>query len=47
MNRPEVKILTEGWRIDYNERRPHSAHWWLTPSESAEAWRATNQLQLA
>ncbi len=43
----EAKVLTEDWRIDYNENRPHSAHRWLTPSEFAEAWRTTNQLQLA
>ena len=43
----EAKVLTEDWRIDYNENRPHSAHNWLTPSEFAEAWRTTNQLQLA
>ena len=43
----EAKVLTEDWRIDYNENRPHSAHNWLTPAEFAEAWRTTNQLQLA
>ena len=40
----EAQVLTEGWRIDYNEERPHHAH---RPAAFAEAWRTTNQLQLA
>jgi putative transposase len=31
-------VLTEDWRIDYNNNRPHSAHGWLTPVEFVEAW---------
>ncbi|HBS5981531.1 TPA: transposase [Klebsiella variicola] len=26
----------EAWRIHYNQRRPHSAPGWMTPSEFAE-----------
>jgi Integrase core domain len=34
----EAKVLIEDWRIDYNMKRPHSAHGDLTPSEFAQAW---------
>jgi putative transposase len=34
----EAQVLTEDWRIDYNNNRPHSAHGWLTPVEFVEAW---------
>jgi hypothetical protein len=27
----EAQVLTEDWRIDHNNKRPHSAHGWLTP----------------
>jgi putative transposase len=43
----EAKILTEDWRIDYNENRPHSAHGWLSPVEFVEQWTNRHQLQLA
>jgi putative transposase len=43
----EAQVLAEDWRIDYNENRPHSAHGGLSPAAFAEAWRTTNQLQLA
>ena len=33
----EAKVPLEGWRIDYNMNRPHSAHDWLTPVELVEA----------
>ena len=33
----EAKVLTEGWRIDYNINRPHSAHGWLTPVDFVDA----------
>jgi putative transposase len=31
-------VIIEDWRIDYNERRPHTAHGDLTPTEFARAW---------
>ena len=34
----EAQVLTEAWRIDYNNHRPHSAHGWLTPVEFVERW---------
>ncbi len=40
----EAKVLIEDFRIDYNLRRPHSAHGELTPDEFARAW--TDQRQL-
>jgi len=43
----EAQVLAEDWRIDYNTRRPHSAHGLLTPSEFAQQWTTTNQPQLA
>ena len=38
----EAQVIIEGWRIDYNNHRPHSAHGDLTPTEYAQAW-TTNQ----
>ena len=32
-NLAEAKVVTEGWRVDYNERRPHSSLGYLTPAE--------------
>ena len=43
----EARVLTEAWRIDYNNHRPHSAHGWLTPVEFVERWVRRQQLQLA
>jgi putative transposase len=43
----EAQVLTEDWRIDYNQNRAHSAHGWLTPVEFIEAWLEKQQLQLA
>ena len=34
----EAQVLTEDWRIDYYNKRPHGAHCWLTPVEFIEAW---------
>jgi putative transposase len=39
----EAQVLIEDWRIDYNDKRPHSAHGDLTPSEFARAWINRNQ----
>ncbi len=43
----EAQVLAGDWRLDYNTRRPHSAHGLLTPSEFAHEWTTTNQPQLA
>lgn len=43
----EARVLIEDWRIDYNTRRPHTAHGELTPAEFAAAWTITNQPQVA
>lgn len=32
-NRMEAKVVIEGWRIHYNEDRPHSTIDYLTPKE--------------
>lgn len=39
----EAQVVIEDWRIDYNERRPHSAHGDLTPAEFATAWTTRHQ----
>lgn len=49
-NGQEAKEVVENWRIEYNERRPHSALGWQTPSEfatrAASVGRATPSLPL-
>jgi len=35
----------EAWRIDYNQRRPHSSLGHLTPNEFAEQRQATRTVQ--
>ncbi|MBI2710061.1 MAG: transposase family protein [Actinobacteria bacterium] len=39
----EAQVITEDWRVDYNEHRPHSAHGHRTPSEFAQAWTTRHQ----
>jgi transposase InsO family protein len=34
---PLARAVLEAWRRDYNERRPHSKHGWLTPQAYAQA----------
>jgi putative transposase len=34
----EARVLTEAWRSDDHNHRPHSAHGWLTPVEFVERW---------
>jgi transposase InsO family protein len=46
-SRFEARVLTEAWRIDYNNHRPHSAHGWLTPVKVVQRWVRRQQLQLA
>ena len=43
----EAQVLIEGWRIDYNENRPHSAHGDLTPNEFALRWANRNHQMLS
>ena len=47
----EAKVLVEDWRIDYNERRPHSALGMMAPARFAASWRRSdrqiNRLSLA
>ena len=35
----EARDIVARWRMDYNQRRPHSALEYQTPSEFASAWR--------
>ena len=37
----EAKVLGEGWRVDYNEHRPHSALGYRTPTEFAQDGQAS------
>lgn len=42
----EAQLIIEAWRVDYNERRPHSSLGHLTPNEFAtirQATRATEE----
>ena len=43
----EAQVLTEDWRVDYNEERPRSAHGWKTPAEFATGWITAHQPSLA
>ena len=43
----EARVIIEDWRIDYNWKRPHTAHGDLTPSEFAAKWTTINQPQAA
>ena len=43
----EARVIIENWRIDYNWKRPHTAHGDLTPSEFAAKWTTINQPQAA
>ena len=36
----EARSIVAAWRVDYNERRPHSALGYRTPAEHAAEWRA-------
>jgi transposase InsO family protein len=44
---PEAPVLIADWRVQYNTYRPHSALGMLTPAETADQWRPTNQPQLS
>lgn len=39
----EAQVLVEDWRIDYNERRPHSALGMMAPARFAASWRRSDQ----
>lgn len=43
----EAQVITERFRIDYNENRPHTAHGELTPAEYHHHWTTTHQPQAA
>ena len=43
----EARVIIEDWRIDYNWKRPHTAHGDLTPGEFAAKWTTINQPQAA
>ena len=43
----EARVIIEDWRIDYNTRRPHTAHDDTTPAEFTAASTTTNQPQVA
>jgi putative transposase len=38
----EARIIIEAWRIEYNQRRPHSSLGYLTPAEFAEQQKFQN-----
>jgi len=43
----EARVLTEDWRIDYNNNRTHSGLGRKTPAEFKQAWTIRNQAELA
>ena len=43
----DVRARLEGWRVDYNEHRPHSALGHLTPREFARRRRPTTDAEAA
>ena len=43
----EAQVLIEGWRIEYNTERPHSALGYKTPAAFTADWLTYHQLQLA
>ena len=34
----QARVLLAGWRLDYNQDRPHSRIGWLTPAEYAQTF---------
>ena len=40
-NLQEARVILESWRVEYDERRPHSSLGYQTPNEYA--WRKTNR----
>ena len=40
----DARMLIEGWRIEYNESRPHRALGEIPPAEYARRYRATSSL---
>ncbi len=39
----ESQVLVEDWRVDYNDRRPHSALGMMAPARFAASWRRSDQ----
>ena len=35
---PEARYVLDEWRVEYNERRPHSGIGWQTPAKFARRW---------
>ena len=46
-NLREARVILESWRVEYNERRPHSALGYRTPSEYAREQRRTDLMGAA
>jgi len=40
-----ARAVLDAWRVDYNERRPHSALGWRTPAEHARLRAANDELE--
>jgi hypothetical protein len=40
-NLREARVILDSWRVEYNERRPHSSLAYQNPNEYA--WRKTNR----
>ncbi|HCB2860461.1 TPA: IS3 family transposase [Klebsiella aerogenes] len=45
MSLEDARCKIEAWRIHYNEKRPHSALGWMTPSEFAEKSAGCQNMQ--
>ncbi|WP_308317742.1 integrase core domain-containing protein, partial [Serratia marcescens] len=45
MSLEDARCKIEAWRIHYNQRRPHSALGWMTPSEFAEKSAGCQNMQ--
>ena len=39
----EARVILEGWRVEYNQQRPHSALGYLTPEEFTGHRRSTSR----
>lgn len=41
----DARVVVEEWRVEYNERRPHSSLDYATPSEFAKRWCVENDVR--
>jgi putative transposase len=39
----EARAIVAAWRVDYNERRPHSCLGYRMPAKHAAEWRASQR----